>query len=187
MLPEIISNNLASLQPHRVRYCMTALIEFTPAGVPVNTELHRGAIKSAHRFTYEDVDEYLENDKPWKKKLTPPVFDLVRNMHTLAMTMRKRRMNGGSINLVLPEVKIDLDDDGKVAGAHTVDNTESHQVIEEFMLAANEAVAQHMCDLKLPYMRRIHAHPTEKKLQICLLYTSPSPRDQRGSRMPSSA
>ncbi len=166
MLPEIISNNLASLQPHRVRYCMTALIEFTEAGVPVHTELHRGAIKSAHRFTYEDVDEYLEDDRPWKKELTPPVFELVRNMHTLAMTMRKRRMNGGSINLVLPEVKIDLDEDGKVAGAHTVDNTESHQVIEEFMLAANEAVAQHMFDLKLPYMRRIHAHPTEKKLQM---------------------
>ena len=166
MLPEIISNNLASLQPHRVRYCMTAVIEFTDAGVPVHTELHRGAIKSAHRFTYEDIDEYLEDDRPWKKKLAPPVFELVRNMHTLAMTMRKRRMDGGSINLVLPEVKIDLDDDGKVAGAHTVDNTESHQVIEEFMLAANEAVAQHMCDLKLPYMRRIHAHPTEKKLQM---------------------
>ena len=166
MLPEIISNNLASLQPHRVRYCMTAVIEFTDAGVPVHTELHRGAIKSAHRFTYEDIDEYLEDDRPWKKKLAPPVFELVRNMHTLAMTMRKRRMDGGSINLLLPEVKIDLDDDGKVAGAHTVDNTESHQVIEEFMLAANEAVAQHMCDLKLPYMRRIHAHPTEKKLQM---------------------
>ena len=74
MLPEIISNNLASLQPHRVRYCMTAVIEFTDEGVPVHTELHRGAIKSAHRFTYEDIDEYLENDKPWKKKLTPPVF-----------------------------------------------------------------------------------------------------------------
>ena len=165
MLPEIISNNLASLQPHRVRYCMTALIEFTPEGVPVHTELHRGAIKSAHRFTYEDIDEYLENDKPWKKKLSAPVFSLVRDMHTLAMTMRKRRMDGGSINLVLPEVKIDLDEDGKVAGAHTVDNTESHQVIEEFMLAANEAVATHLWDLKLPYMRRIHAHPTEKKLQ----------------------
>ena len=165
MLPEIISNNLASLQPHRVRYCMTAIMEFTDEGVPVHTELHRGAIKSAHRFTYEDIDDYLENDKPWKKKLTPPVFELVRNMHTLAMTMRKRRMDGGSINLVLPEVKIDLDEDGKVAGAHTVDNTESHQVIEEFMLAANEAVATHMWDLKLPYMRRIHAHPTEKKLQ----------------------
>lgn len=165
MLPEIISNNLASLQPHRVRYCMTAIIEFTSEGIPVNTELHRGAIKSAHRFTYEEIDDYLENDKPWKKKLSPNVFQLVRDMHTLAMTIRKRRMDGGAINLVLPEVKIDLDDDGKVAGAHTVSNTESHQVIEEFMLAANEAVARHMNDLKLPYMRRIHANPTEKKLQ----------------------
>jgi ribonuclease R len=165
MLPEIISNNLASLQPHRVRYSMTAIIEFTADGIPVHTELHRGAIKSDHRFTYEEIDDYLENDRPWKKKLSPNVFQLVRDMHTLAMTIRKRRMDGGAINLVLPEVKIDLDEDGKVAGAHTVDNTESHQVIEEFMLAANEAVARHLNDLKLPYMRRIHANPTEKKLQ----------------------
>lgn len=164
MLPEIISNNLASLQPNRVRYCMSALIEFTDEGIPIGTELHRGAIKSAHRFTYEEIDEYLEDDKPWKKKLPDAVFDLVRNMHTLAMKLRKRRMTGGAINLILPEVKIDLDDDGRVSGAHTVDNTESHQVIEEFMLAANEAVAQRMCDEKLYYMRRIHPQPSEAKL-----------------------
>ena len=164
MIPEIISNNLASLQPDRVRYCMTALIEFTDEGVPVNTELHRGAIKSVHRFNYEEIDEYLANDKPWKKKLTPEVFSLVRNMHSLAMKLRTRRMDGGAINLILPEVKIDLDDDGRVAGAHTVEHTESHQVIEEFMLAANEAVAQRMFDEKLFYMRRIHAQPAEKKL-----------------------
>ena len=174
MLPEVISNNLASLQPNRVRYCMTALIEFTDEGVPIGTELHRGAIKSAHRFTYEDVDEYLENDKPWKKKLTPEVFQIVRDMHTLAMKLRKRRMDRGAINLVLPEVRIDLDDDGKVCGAHTEDNTESHQVIEEFMLSANEAVAQRLEDEKLFLIRRIHESPTEKKLQelTCLLYTS---------------
>ena len=165
MLPEIISNNLASLQPNRVRYCMTALIEFSEEGVPINTELHRGAIKSAHRFTYEEIDEYLEDDQPWKEKLTPEVFKLVRNMHTLAMKLRKRRMKGGAINLILPEVKIDLDDDGKVSGAHTVDNTESHQVIEEFMLAGNEAVAQRMADLELFYMRRVHPQPSESKVK----------------------
>ena len=165
MLPEIISNNLASLQPNRVRYCMTALIEFSEEGVPINTELHRGAIKSAHRFTYEEIDEYLENDRPWKDKLTQEVFQLVRNMHTLAMKLRKRRMKAGAINLILPEVKIDLDDDGRVSGAHTVDNTESHQVIEEFMLAGNEAVAQRMADLKLFYMRRIHPQPSETKVK----------------------
>ncbi len=164
MLPEVISNNLASLQPNRVRYCMTALIEFTPDGIPVQTELHRGAIESAHRFTYEEIDDYLVDDKPWKQKLPNNVFELVRNMHTLAMTLRRRRMKAGAINLILPEVKIDLDEDGKVVGAHTVDNTESHQVIEEFMLAGNEAVAQKMADKKLFYMRRVHPHPSEQKL-----------------------
>ena len=164
MLPEIISNNLASLQPDRVRYCMTALIEFTAVGVPIGTELHRGAIKSAHRFTYEEIDDYLENDRPWKAKLSAEVFDLVRNMHTLAMKLRRRRMQAGAINLILPEVKIDLDDDGCVSGAHTVDNTESHQVIEEFMLAGNEAVAQKLDDENLDYLRRIHPQPSEQKL-----------------------
>ena len=164
MLPEIISNNLASLQPNRVRYCMTALIEFTPDGIPVQTELHRGAIQSAHRFTYEEIDDYLADDEPWKQKLPKDVFELVRNMHTLAMTLRRRRMKAGAINLILPEVKIDLDDDGKVVGAHTVDNTESHQVIEEFMLAGNEAVSQKMADKKLFYMRRVHPQPSEQKL-----------------------
>ncbi len=166
MLPEIISNNLASLQPDRVRFCMTALIELTDEGVPIGTALHRGAIKSAHRFTYEEIDEYLEDDQPWKTKLSPEVFELVRNMHTLAMKLRKRRMKAGAINLVLPEVKIDLDDEGRVSGAHTVDNTESHQVIEEFMLAGNEAVARRMADEKLFYLRRIHPQPSEQKLTL---------------------
>ncbi len=164
MLPEIISNNLASLQPGRIRYCMTAVIEFSETGVPINTQLHRGAIKSAHRFNYEEIDDYLENDKPWKEKLAPDVFRIVRDMHTLAMTLRKRRMDGGAIDLILPEVKIELGDDGAVSGAHTVQNTESHQVIEEFMLAANEAVARRLADEKLFLMRRIHPKPTEAKL-----------------------
>ncbi|MGI9519588.1 MAG: ribonuclease R [Pirellulaceae bacterium] len=164
MLPEIISNNLASLQPDRVRYCMTALIEFTDDGVPVGTELHRGAIKSCHRFNYEEIDDYLQNDTPWKKKLKPEIFELVRNMHTLAMNLRQRRMARGSFDLVIPEVEIDLDKNGKVSGAHTREHTESHQVIEEFMLAANEAVARHMVDLELYLMRRIHEPPSPIKM-----------------------
>ncbi len=164
MLPEIISNNLASLQPDRVRYTMTAVIEFSEEGVPIATDMHRGVIKSAHRFNYEEVDEYLENDRPWKKKLTPEVFQIVREMHTLAMMLRKRRMKRGAIDLAIPEVKIELDEDGKVCGATTRNNTESHQMIEEFMLAANEAVAQKLQDLGLFMIRRIHEPPAEKKL-----------------------
>ncbi len=165
MLPELISNNLASLQPNRVRYTMTAVIEFDPNGIPIGTELYRGAIKSAHRFNYGEIDEYLENDKPWRKKLSPDVFQLVRDMHTLAMMLRKRRMNRGAIELSLPDVKIELNDDGRVVGAHTEENTESHQMIEEFMLAANEAVAQNLVDRGLHFIRRIHEPPSPAKLK----------------------
>ena len=165
MLPELISNNLASLQPDRVRYCMTALIEFDPNGIPIHTDLHRGAIKSAYRFNYMEIDDYLANDRPWKKKLTPAVFKLVRDMHTLAMVLRKRRLDRGAIELLLPDVKIDLDDDGRVAGAHVEEHTESHQMIEEFMLAANEAVARALADRELFFIRRIHESPSTAKLK----------------------
>lgn len=165
MLPETISNNLASLQPGRVRYTTTAVIEFSADGVPIHTDLHRGAIKSAHRFNYEEIDDYLENDKPWRSKLKPKVFRLVRDMHTLGMILRKRRMSRGAFDLIIPDIKIDFDDDGKVIGAHTVDNTESHQIIEEFMLAANEAVARRLADEELNFPRRIHESPSDMKLR----------------------
>jgi ribonuclease R len=164
MLPEIISNNLASLQPHRPRYTMSVLIELTADGQYVDATWHRGVIRSAHRFNYEEIDEYLADDVPWRDRLEPDVFRLVRDMHSLAMIMRRRRMDRGSIDLILPEVEIDLDENGHVSGAHVEEYTESHQVIEEFMLAANEAVAMKLDDLNITYLRRIHEPPNEKKL-----------------------
>jgi len=86
-------------------------------------------------------------------------------MYELAMTLRKRRLKAGSIELTLPEVKIDLDKGGKVTGAHLVVNTESHQVIEEFMLAANEAVARILSAKGVPFLRRVHDLPNPKKLK----------------------
>lgn len=164
MLPEIISNNLASLQPNKVRYTQTAFIEFNAAGVPVHSEFYRSAIKSCRRFTYEEVDEYLENPAAWQSKLDPKVFDLLGMMHELAMILRARRLELGAIELTLPEVKIDLDRRGEVIGAHKVVNTVSHQIIEEFMLAANEATARLLDERELPFLRRIHEQPDLKKL-----------------------
>ena len=80
------------------------------------------------------------------------------------MMLRSRRMKRGAIELSLPDVQIDLDPDGRVTGAHVEENTESHQIIEEFMLAANEAVAQFMVDQELPFLRRIHQAPSPAKL-----------------------
>jgi ribonuclease R len=166
MLPEIISNGLASLQPDRVRYVKSALMEFTPEGVRTHTELHAGAIKSARRFTYEEVDDFLADRGVWKKKLTPEVFELLERMHTLAMTLRKRRIEKGALELTMQEIKVDLDKDGRVVGAHRTENTESHQIIEEFMLAANMAVAEKIAEADWFFLRRVHESPDPRKLHL---------------------
>ena len=165
MLPEIISNNLASLQPDKVRYAMTAIIEFSDEGQRIATEVTKSAIKSCRRFTYEEVDEFLADRKAWKKKLTAPVHELLGNMHELAMILRHRRMKRGSLELAMPELEIDLNADGQVTGAHLAENTESHQIIEEFMLAANEAVAELLADQGLLFLRRVHGKPDPRKLK----------------------
>lgn len=166
MLPEIISNNLASLQPDKVRYAMTARIEFSPEGVPIGADVFKSAIKSCRRFTYEEVDEFLEDRAAWKEKLTPPVHQLLGEMHELAMTLRRRRFERGALELHMPEMKIDLDKEGRVTGAHLAKNTESHQMIEEFMLAANEAVARKLHDAGLFFLRRVHGTPDPRKMKL---------------------
>jgi ribonuclease R len=107
----------------------------------------------------------LADRSAWKKKLEPRVFELLGRMHELAMIFRRRRLEGGSIELTLPEIKIDLDKRGEVVGAHLAKNTESHQVIEEFMLAANESVARLLSDAEVNYLRRVHEPPELRKLQ----------------------
>ena len=129
-----------------MRFTKTAFIEYTAEGVRVATDFCTGAIRSRRRFSYEEVDEFLADRPTWRIKLGPELYRLLDDMHRLAMILRERRLARGSIELILPEVKIDLDRDGRVCGAHRVEHTESHQVIEEFMLAANEAVAERLRD-----------------------------------------
>ena len=214
MLPEVISNGLASLQQGRVRYTNTAFIEFTPDGIPVHTEFAKSAIKVVQRFAYEEVmpivesvgnndtnptelasvetglctttAEHLVVQKPKNhrgklggggdvlnraapdarlKKVTVKVRKLLCDMHELAMTLRRRRFEHGSLDLNIPEVKLDFDKDGRVIGAHEANHDESHQMIEEFMLAANIAVATKLNDMETPFLRRVHAEPDSLKLQ----------------------
>ncbi len=165
MLPEVISNSLASLQPNKVRYSKTAIIEFTAEGQPVGCKLHRAAIKSNKRLTYEQVDQFLADPGAWRRKLGAKVHELLGRMHELAMILRRRRIRRGALELSMPEVKVELDGHGRVCGARVVENTESHQIIEEFMLAANESVAELLYEKKVPFLRRIHKPPTLRKLK----------------------
>ncbi len=165
MLPELISNHLASLQPNQVRLTKTVLMEMTDSGTVLHQEVFNSVIHNDRRLNYEQVDQFLQNPEPWRGRLTPEIWQLLGDMHTLAMTLRKNRRDDGALELHLPEIKIDLDKAGKVKGARLVEHTESHQIIEEFMLAANQSVAMWLDDLQIPFLRRAHAPPERRKLQ----------------------
>src|SRR5690606_32202700 len=98
-------------------------------------------------------------------KLDPKVHELLGRMRTLAAVLRERRHRRGGLELTMPEVKIDLDSDGRVEGAHLVVNTESHRIIEDFMLAANEAIAEYLEKAELQFLRRVHMAPDPRKLK----------------------
>ena len=103
------------------------------------------------RFTYEEVDEYPGRPQGLAEQADAAgLRSCSADMHELAMILRKRRLDGGAIELTLPEVKIDLDNERQGDRAHLVENTESHQIIEEFMLAANEAVAESLRPRRVP-------------------------------------
>lgn len=165
MLPELISNHLASLQPDRVRLTKTVLMEMTDEGTVVHQEVFNSVIHNDQRLTYEQVDQFLDQPESWRDRLAEPIFELLSNMHALAMTLRANRNEDGALELHMPEIKIELDKSGKVKGAKITEHTESHQIIEEFMLAANQAVAMWLDDLQIPFLRRVHAPPERRKLQ----------------------
>jgi ribonuclease R len=164
MFPETISNSLASLQQDRVRYVKSVLIDFTSGGARTAVRFANGAIKNRRRFTYEEVFALLENEAG-RADEDPEVMALLLRMRDLAMILRKRRLKRGALELSMPEVALEYDEDGRVTGAHYVPHDVSHQIIEEFMLAANEAVAEHLSTLGAPFLRRVHPAPEPNKLK----------------------
>lgn len=165
MFPEIISNSLASLQEGRVRFVKSAFIDFTPAGQKTTVRFANAAIRVNRRFTYEEVSEFLGKEKPASGTIPPDVQALLLRMRDLGMILRKRRLKRGALQLEMPETELEYDKDGRVTGAHFVQHDISHQIIEEFMLAANEAVAAHLDSLGVPFLRRVHPAPEPTKLK----------------------
>ena len=164
MFPEIISNGLASLHEGKLRYVKSVWIEFTSQGQRANVRFANGAIRVAKRFTYEQVTQILAKSNERPAKVSAEVHALLFKMHDLAMILRKRRKKRGALELSMPETELEYDADGKVTGAHFVVQDISHQIIEEFMLAANEAVADHLHRLNSVFLRRIHPAPAPVKL-----------------------
>ncbi|QDT77836.1 ribonuclease R [Gimesia maris] len=159
MLPEIISNGLASLQEGQVRFTKSAFIEFTPEGIPVHTEFANTAIKVQQRFAYEQVLPIVQERDEEGKHVSAEVRELLKNMYQLAMMLRGRRFSAGALELHLAEVKLTFDDKHRVTGAVEREHDESHQIIEEFMLAANISIAEAFHDRGLRFLRRVHPSP----------------------------
>jgi ribonuclease R len=159
MLPETLSNELCSLKPHvnRLTKCVEFLI--SSGGQVLKTRFYPAVIRSQCRFNYREVLAILER---------PPLDSLERMLHhahTLAQKVRRARFQAGSLDLDFPETKIRLDERGQVLRIEKVNNDISHQLIEEFMLLANEAVAARLMSLHRPALYRIHESPDSKRLQ----------------------
>jgi len=165
MLPEPISNGVASLQPGKIRFTKSVFMEFTPEGIRTYREFYRSAIRSSKRLTYEEVDEFLRDPQRFESQWGAEICRMLLDMRDLARILRARRRQRGALELILPEVKLLFDDDGQLAGAKIVEHTESHQIIEEFMLAANESVAEFLQEKGLHFLRRVHKDPLLRKLR----------------------
>jgi ribonuclease R len=183
MLPEIISNGLASLQQGRLRYTKSVLLDLTPAGQVAAVRFANGAIRVHQRFSYEQVaailaahpaksaDEQVEEGRlPTSKRKKPPavepeVLALLLRMRELALLLKRRRLRRGALELFVPEVELEYDAQGRVTGGHFRKYDISHQIIEEFMLAANEAVAGKLHELGVAFLRRVHPAPEPAKLK----------------------
>jgi ribonuclease R len=165
MLPETLSNGLCSLQQGQVRFVKSALIEFTAEGVPIGVRFANAAIKVTRRFAYEEVMPIVREPEQFKSKLPAKLRKLLSQMYELAMILRQRRFDKGALELSLGETQLDFDDDGHVTGAHEAEHDESHQIIEEFMLAANIAVASEFSNRNVGFLRRVHPDPDELKLR----------------------
>jgi len=162
MLPEHISNVLCSLRPNEDKLTFSAIFQVSPNGNIKQHWLGKTIIHSDHRFTYEEVQEIIENGSGLYS-------DEILILNTLAQKMRKQRFKKGAINFSSQEVRFKLDEKGKPIGIVIKESTESHQLIEEFMLLANRTVAESFSKIKLnekpvPFPYRIHDDPDEEKL-----------------------
>ncbi len=158
MLPLELSTDLCSLKPNEDRLVLSALLTIDRHGDVVRQEFARGVIRSVERMTYTAVQQILDGDTEATARYErlAPRFRL---MEELARILNKRRERRGSIDFDLPEPVIDFDEAGEMTAISPAPRYMAHRIIEEFMLAANEAVASHLEHLDLPFLYRIHEPP----------------------------
>ncbi len=163
MLPIELSTDICSLRPQEDRLVLSALLEIDHNGETVGQEFCRGVIRSSERMTYTNVFRVLEGDPAMRERYAKLV-DRLELMRELALLLNRRRVKRGSIDFDMPESNIELDPEGQMTGVSRADRNIAHRLIEEFMLAANEAVASHLEAALIPSLYRIHEMPDAKRV-----------------------
>ena len=163
MLPESLSNGICSLNPREDRLVMSCLMEFDASGRMRDSRMTAGVIRSAERMTYTNVNKVLEGDAEASARYAPLVHHF-QDMKTLALLLNARRNEHGSIDFDLPEPVIEFDAEQKMTNITRSERNIAHRLIEEFMLAANRAVAAYLLRRGLATLHRVHEKPDARKV-----------------------
>lgn len=165
MLPVELSNGICSLNPRQDRLALTAFMTMTPEGAVLDHSIHKSVIRTAERMTYDDCNALLAGGNPALEARYADILPSLREMAKLAAALERKRTLRGAITLRSTESKILCDGEGRPLEIAARPRGVSEHLIEEFMLAANETVAEHMSRLELPMVYRVHEKPSAEKLE----------------------
>ena len=171
MLPRELSNGICSLNENENRLALSVFIEYDENFNKVDFKICESIIKSKKRFTYTEVYAILQGDKQACDN-NKPFVDTLNKMNELAHHLMAQRKKEGYIEFDIPEVKVTLDLLGDVLKVQPRENNDSHKLIEAFMVAANEVVAEYFCKNKIPFVYRTHETPDAEKMQKFINFIS---------------
>ena len=164
MLPRELSNGLCSLNEGEDRFTLSCIMEIDQKGNVISSEVVKGIIKVTKRMSYNDVQAILDGNETTISHYKPYIQEF-KNMEELAIILKNRRMEQGYLNLDIPESKIGLDIDGKVVSVGKYETSFANEIIEQFMLSANETIAEKFYWLQAPFIYRVHEKPDIEKIQ----------------------
>lgn len=164
MLPRRLSNGVCSLNPQVNRLTLSVNMEIDNQGTVVNHEIYESVIKTVDRLTYTDVSDVLEAVERPELSKYDYLNDTFKTMEKLQLILREKRTRRGMIDFNFSEAKIILDEEGRPIDIVKQERRIANKIIEEFMLVANETIAEHMHWMELPFVYRIHENPSEEKI-----------------------
>jgi ribonuclease R len=172
MLPHRLSNGICSLNPKVDRLTLSCEMEFDDKARLVKHDIFTSVIRTVERMTYTNVRKILTEEDPELMERYKDLVDDFRLMEELAMKLRAARMARGAIDFDFQEAKVIVDENGKPVDIVKRERSVAEQIIEEFMLAANETVAEHFFWLKVPFLYRIHEDPDSEKMMNFIQFIS---------------